>query len=160
LYRFYDTSGRLLYIGITHDPEVRFKRHAEVSGWWYLQARVEWAWYGSRAEAEDAERAAIRDERPLYNFVHSLPGHGRKAGRHYPERQPTRRAASVVTPPPWEPTAEQAAALHAIEAAAAAVDSGGREFLPALQRAIAAAWDMDIPRPILARRARRQRSNV
>lgn len=67
LYRLTDTDGRLLYVGITTDPEERFRQHASTSPWWPLVAHREIAWHATRPAAEKAEATAIEEETPLYN---------------------------------------------------------------------------------------------
>jgi predicted GIY-YIG superfamily endonuclease len=73
LYRFYDRTGALLYIGITVDFADRMKDHAKEKEWW---ARVDRSatkveYYDSRRAALDAERDAIKDEHPLENDQHN-----------------------------------------------------------------------------------------
>ncbi|THA44127.1 GIY-YIG nuclease family protein [Streptomyces sp. A1136] len=67
LYRCKDTTGRLLYVGVTTDPDVRFKRHEATAPWWPLVAERLVDWHPTRPAAEEAEATAIKDESPLYN---------------------------------------------------------------------------------------------
>jgi hypothetical protein len=69
LYRFWSTSGLLLYVGITKDPPKRLSQHKGDKPWWTEVATVTIENYGSREEASAAERAAIRSEEPLYNVA-------------------------------------------------------------------------------------------
>lgn len=69
LYRLFDRSGRLLYIGVTHDPEARWVQHSSKKEWWALVAERAVVWHDSRREAERAELAAIAAEQPAYNVV-------------------------------------------------------------------------------------------
>lgn len=71
LYRYFDIEGRLLYLGFTERPNIRFVTHASKSPWIIFAVRVEIRWYPSRATAESAERTAIRIERPVFNRVHN-----------------------------------------------------------------------------------------
>lgn len=71
LYRFFDASGLLLYIGITNNPRLRFGQHRDSKTWWRDVAVREITHYSSRAELEAAEKAAIRRERPLYNKTYN-----------------------------------------------------------------------------------------
>jgi predicted GIY-YIG superfamily endonuclease len=68
LYRLYDADDQLLYIGISIDPQRRFKEHRKEQGWWPLVARrdIEWLDFGGW-DAVDVERAAIRAEQPACN---------------------------------------------------------------------------------------------
>lgn len=67
LYRLLDGGGQSLYIGITEDPEGRWKGHAATKPWWREVVRKELQWYPSRPLAEAAEVQAIRTERTPYN---------------------------------------------------------------------------------------------
>lgn len=81
LYRLYDEAGALLYIGISHQPEVRFEQHADQKEWWPLVDRREVEWFGDRLTAATAEAAAIRSEDPEHNGTYS-PRRSRKTIRH------------------------------------------------------------------------------
>lgn len=67
LYRIYDSSGSLLYLGCTVDVERRCKQHRSTKGWWRLvqQVVVEGPFDGVIA-GTTAEDAAIEVERPLF----------------------------------------------------------------------------------------------
>ena len=67
LYRLYDATGRLLYVGITHDPKARWRLHAVDKPWWHEVARKEVTWFDTRTEAGIAELRAIETEGPLYD---------------------------------------------------------------------------------------------
>lgn len=88
LYRFYDTAGALLYIGITLNPGERWKRHRDEKPWWTEVANITLQQHGSREAVLAAERAAIETETPRYNVVHNRP----KAGH--------RRISRAAAPPP------------------------------------------------------------
>ena len=64
LYRHYDATGALLYVGITADPMGRFGAHSRNSGWFTRVARIEIMWFDDREAALLAERKAITDEKP------------------------------------------------------------------------------------------------
>jgi len=72
LYRCFDRQGRLLYVGISFSALIRLKSHVKQSAWAYKVARIDVEWLADRQRAADAERAAIRAERPMYNIVHSI----------------------------------------------------------------------------------------
>jgi predicted GIY-YIG superfamily endonuclease/antitoxin (DNA-binding transcriptional repressor) of toxin-antitoxin stability system len=72
LYRLYDAAGTLLYIGISHQPDVRFEQHAKLKDWWPRVARREVEWFDDRPSAAAAEAAAIRREDPERNGTYSL----------------------------------------------------------------------------------------
>lgn len=67
LYRFFDEAGSLLYVGMTGDLHMRWEWHAKDKFWWHLVVRSEVIWHKTRDEADEAERAAIIAERPIYN---------------------------------------------------------------------------------------------
>lgn len=69
VYRCYDAKRRLLYVGMTADPTVRFQGHRRTASWWPLvdPTRTYILWYGSRQAARQAERALILAESPPWN---------------------------------------------------------------------------------------------
>ncbi|NAS22472.1 hypothetical protein GT755_12345 [Herbidospora sp. NEAU-GS84] len=71
VYRFYDSAGRLLYVGMTHNPTWRFKFHVH-KNWWPRAVRHTIDWRPNRAAAAREERRAILEECPLHNR-HGLP---------------------------------------------------------------------------------------
>ncbi|MFF2383716.1 GIY-YIG nuclease family protein [Streptomyces sp. NPDC058108] len=72
LYRLYDATDVLLYVGVSRYPNERLKEHSSDKTWWHHVARHEIAWLDSRREALAAEDTAIEKERPLYNGYHHL----------------------------------------------------------------------------------------
>lgn len=73
LYRFLDSDGRLLYVGITRNLQRRRARHAADKAWWPDVATTVVEWHASRYAALKAERVAIQTELPIHNVVHSKP---------------------------------------------------------------------------------------
>ncbi|MFC8463367.1 hypothetical protein [Streptomyces sp. NPDC057250] len=71
LYRLYDAADVLLYIGISHQPDVRFAQHASDKPWWTDVARRDVEWHDDRPSAEAAEAEAIRAEDPEHNGTFS-----------------------------------------------------------------------------------------
>lgn len=71
LYRHFDVSGVLLYIGITESLEARTSGHARGSEWVRFASRAEAEWHDSRESAAEAEQSAIRDEVPVFNRQHA-----------------------------------------------------------------------------------------
>ncbi|MFJ8345095.1 GIY-YIG nuclease family protein [Streptomyces sp. NPDC094153] len=67
LYRLFDTEGRLLYVGITFNPDNRWAEHATSKSWWVDVADKHVEWHESRTVAAAAEVAAIAAGLPLYN---------------------------------------------------------------------------------------------
>lgn len=69
VYRLFDRSGVLLYVGMSMNPEARIRSHSLRS--WYQDIdsrRTVTTWYGDRVTAHAAERAAISAESPLHNI--------------------------------------------------------------------------------------------
>jgi predicted GIY-YIG superfamily endonuclease len=71
LYHFYGADDQLLYVGITERLGERWEAHMRTKPWWPAVRRQTVHWYPTRAKAAAAEVAAIVDEKPLYNVVHS-----------------------------------------------------------------------------------------
>lgn len=67
LYRFYDADRRPLYIGITSCSPLRLDSHRRRSEWWPLAEYLAISVYPTHSAVEDAERAAIRSEKPRFN---------------------------------------------------------------------------------------------
>jgi len=83
LYRFYDATERLLYVGISLSAAGRAADHRGEKGWWRDVARMEVEHLDvARDEALRIERKTILAERPLHNVVHNVTpapasvGHG------------------------------------------------------------------------------------
>lgn len=89
VYRFFDADGRLLYVGIAYDPAERWKHHAAKTRWWKDAVDNTIEWYGTRVEAERAEKVALRYEKPIYNKAGSVTpyqGSTAKRGMKLPRR--------------------------------------------------------------------------
>jgi hypothetical protein len=69
LYRFYDASENLLYVGITNDPWRRWRQHVQEKSWYPQVKHQAVTWYDSRIAAEAAEYAAIRCQHPRFNVA-------------------------------------------------------------------------------------------
>lgn len=67
LYRFFDSDGKLLYIGITNNPQRRFQNHRATKPWFAEVAHSTMEYYSSRDDLAAAEAAAIMAELPKYN---------------------------------------------------------------------------------------------
>lgn len=78
LYRFFDATDRLLYVGISLNAAMRASQHKVAKSWWPDVARMEVQHLGyvDRRRAEDIERIAIINERPIFNVKHNdQPAH-------------------------------------------------------------------------------------
>jgi hypothetical protein len=67
LYRHFDASGRLLYVGISLYSLVRTIQHRSKSSWFDEVTRIEIVRFASKSEAQQAEAEAIATENPLHN---------------------------------------------------------------------------------------------
>lgn len=75
LYRHFDLEGRLLYIGISVDPDLRLNQHKASSRWASDIYSVSVEWMNCRSGALSAELSAIRSEAPLHNRAGVLNDH-------------------------------------------------------------------------------------
>lgn len=71
LYRHFAADGSLLYVGISLSWPTRTKAHVRGSRWFEQVAKVEIERFPTRTEALDAEREAIKREKPEFNVVHN-----------------------------------------------------------------------------------------
>jgi len=78
VYRFFDSDGRLLYVGMSNQPIRRWYSHTE-RPWWRCASMYEITWYDTGEDAAAAEMLAIRSENPLHN-IHCTPRHGEVTG--------------------------------------------------------------------------------
>lgn len=69
LYRHFDATGRLIYVGIAFDEHQRRKDHGRLADWFELSESVTHEFYDGRESAEEAERRAIADELPIFNVA-------------------------------------------------------------------------------------------
>jgi predicted GIY-YIG superfamily endonuclease len=107
VYRLYDADGTPLYIGLTNDPERRFKQHRSSKPWWPQVARKVIDWYPTRDRAFLEEADAIETETPIHNTNHNPVASRILMSSHWPPFGiPADRAAvierSVETLPPDE----------------------------------------------------------
>lgn len=68
LYRYFDSSGALLYVGVSLSAVVRASQHKDHSSWFSKADRMTFVWFENREDALSAERAAVCDEQPLHNI--------------------------------------------------------------------------------------------
>lgn len=73
LYRFFDATGALLYVGITNNPARRFMQHGVDREWWHEVETIRMQRFDDRESVLAAEREAIKAERPRYNILHAGP---------------------------------------------------------------------------------------
>jgi predicted GIY-YIG superfamily endonuclease len=85
VYRMFDPSGRLLYVGVTGNIAARLGDHAE-KRWFPLVTTISLEWFPTRADAASAERRAIETECPMLN----------KAGQYSPPRVTRTKAKNAA----------------------------------------------------------------
>jgi excinuclease UvrABC nuclease subunit len=71
VYRLYDQNGDLLYVGKSNGFLRRQLHHEKHKEWWGEVTDISLNLYPCRCASEDAERAAIRAEKPRYNNQHN-----------------------------------------------------------------------------------------
>lgn len=72
VYRLYDQSGVLLYVGISDKPTRRWTQHESGKPWYSEVHTSTVEWHPNREAALWHERRAIRIEGPRYNVEHAL----------------------------------------------------------------------------------------
>jgi predicted GIY-YIG superfamily endonuclease len=71
LYRYFDSSGNLLYVGITKSQINRFSQHNAKSAWIPYIATATFEHFEFRQDAVEAETRAIQSENPKFNIAGS-----------------------------------------------------------------------------------------
>lgn len=69
VYRLFNATGDLLYVGVSYDPQARFSAHRASQPWWddVDVSRTALTWFPYRHAALTAETEAIRIEHPRHN---------------------------------------------------------------------------------------------
>lgn len=81
VYRLYDASGELLYVGVSHHPRARLKAHGLRKPWWPEVSRDDVQWHPDRDAALREEARVIREENPRYNAFIPLADGSVRGGR-------------------------------------------------------------------------------
>ena len=71
LYRLFDADDQLLYVGISRNWRERFHAHEKAQPWWNEVTKITLERFDSREAVAEAERVAIKVERPTKNKQHS-----------------------------------------------------------------------------------------
>lgn len=87
VYRLYDGTGALLYVGISKNFGRRWQQHAYSKAWWPLVDSQTIHWHPTRSAAAKAEADAIRAEGPLHNIV-CTPLHAKLAASRGVHKEP------------------------------------------------------------------------
>lgn len=69
LYRYFDSDGQLLYVGITGDNTKRQSQHRRNSFWFGEIASATFEHFDDRISALEAEATAIQEEKPKFNIL-------------------------------------------------------------------------------------------
>lgn len=75
VYRVYDASGRLLYVGCSVEVETRLHAHSQSATWWLFHDRIETEGFRTHEAALEAEAEAIATEHPRWNMQGRSPDH-------------------------------------------------------------------------------------
>jgi predicted GIY-YIG superfamily endonuclease len=71
VYRMFDYQNKLLYVGISNRVDMRIEQHRATKEWFWRVDRITTMTYPNRQAALDAEKFAIKTEKPIYNIVHN-----------------------------------------------------------------------------------------
>jgi hypothetical protein len=71
LYRFFDRTDALLYVGVSVDFAKRLGQHRKGKHWWPEVDHITIEHFDNRRDVLAAEKAAIESECPLYNVDHN-----------------------------------------------------------------------------------------
>jgi len=103
LYRFYNDSNELLYVGITmHLPE-RWRKHKRNKPWIDEVTRITLQHFDNRQALELAEREAIENEHPTHNVIYNRNRAERDSGQSVIVDEELRRLSLwQETPQLWD----------------------------------------------------------
>lgn len=71
LYRHFDADGELLYVGVSLNAVARLAQHRDSSQWFNQIRSVVIERHPTREAAIEAEKAAIKCEKPKHNIIHN-----------------------------------------------------------------------------------------
>ena len=71
LYRFFDSEGNLLYVGISNNWQQRLRQHYKDSSFHYEATCITLERFNTREQVEAAEKKAIISENPKYNKAYN-----------------------------------------------------------------------------------------
>lgn len=69
LYRAFDKDGKLIYVGMARCAITRIAQHEKFSHWFHHVTQFKIEKLSSRQEAAQAEKKAILEEHPIYNYI-------------------------------------------------------------------------------------------
>jgi hypothetical protein len=68
VYQAFGQNSRLLYVGMSCDPERRLGEHRRYSPWWPEVVRVDEEWFDNQWIAADVKTYLVRTSDPVYNI--------------------------------------------------------------------------------------------
>ena len=71
VYVLSDFIGRVIYVGLSSEPERRFSEHKLSKSWWYEVKEIRQIWFPDRMSAMDEERNLIMSMQPVHNLTHN-----------------------------------------------------------------------------------------
>jgi predicted GIY-YIG superfamily endonuclease len=83
LYRHFDKDGNLLYIGISVSVLHRISQHKRNSKWFAEICNITIQRFTLRRLAEEAEKLAIENEKPLHNKIYKNPARDKIRNQHW-----------------------------------------------------------------------------
>ncbi|MEU1497291.1 GIY-YIG nuclease family protein [Streptomyces sp. NPDC005732] len=95
LYRFFDKDDQVIYVGISNNPRTRWQGHAADKPWWTDVVTREVEWFGTRKDAERAERREIGAHYPKWNTAPGMPDRNEPEMRRAPRKGWTPPASLV-----------------------------------------------------------------
>jgi predicted GIY-YIG superfamily endonuclease len=81
VYRLYGSDRRLLYVGISTNPDRRWYEHSLEKMWWHLVTEKQVSWHENREQALIVEEEVERRENPRFGDTHRLGSGWRRSGR-------------------------------------------------------------------------------
>lgn len=134
LYRHFDETGRLLYVGISLSFIARLTQHKDASHWAHAIRSVKAEVYPTRKEATEAETNAIQVEAPLYNIAKASCRKARDSSGEPPKdarQKPKRRTGRTENRLTERSVAAAKAGLHCDGGGLylAVLASGGKSWL-------------------------------
>lgn len=97
LYRHFDSSGKLLYVGVSKSALIRLGQHQEHAHWFGNISQVTIEKHPSREAALEAERLAIQSENPLCNVQHRSPSAHTVRKRQAASLELAKKSATALT---------------------------------------------------------------
>lgn len=86
LYRLFDRNDQLIYVGISNNPRARWEDHGSDKVWWGDVVTREIEWFGTRKDAEAAERREISARSPKWNVAPGMPDPSLTVPRQRPSK--------------------------------------------------------------------------